>query len=790
MNALLLDDIDNIKLQKDIDILKKILTDDYSYPESSLSKDIKFGSISFSIDLGIFKKNCPHSIDNLLIACDSTSDTIETCLEKMKQISSVIKKDFLNIYYKDEDMRILKYYEDNDNIEPHFTIPVYGKEIHSLYKKDLILTDDLLRVIEIIHNHIYANEGFSSNEVFNELIKILMIKFVDEQKEDDENLEFYISEVESETLDTDKNNLFLDRINKLYETVTERYSNLFSKEDSLKLSPKVLAFTIAQLQRYNLFDMDNDVKGLVFQKVINRGQKGERGQFFTPDPIVDFMVKFIKPQKHQIVLDPACGTGSFLRQVISYLRKEYGQDNDIKDHIDNNIFGIEINPNISRVANLRFIFEGSNTSNVVCHNALDDFENLEDANIEKGKYDLILTNPPFGSQGKITDKKLLSKFDLGYKLEKKLSGQVPDILFIERCIDLLKEGGKLGIVLPDGDFENPSLTYVRDYIKSRCNILAVVKLPEQSFVPFGTGVKASILFLKKKGNVSEQIERKVFFAKIDKLGYSYNKNANLVYKKDPNGSLILNEDNHPIIDEDYSDIIKCYEDFKMTGNLEEREKCFCVNESELDERFDFEFYEPRFINNIKLLNKLGAVPLSSIAKIIKRKSDLLKEKDKMVRYIEISDINPSYSEVMSCSELPVHDLPSRASYHVNTGDVLTSVAGNAIGTSRHASAIVSEKFDNSICTNGLRVVRPFAVDPYYLLYYLRSEYFLNQVLRFRTGAAIPSISDEDFNNILVILPNDNVMESISQKVKLSYELREKARAMLDIDLDSIINSFY
>ena len=140
-------------------------------------------------------------------------------------------------------------------------------------------------------------------------------------------------------------------------------------------------------------------------------------------------------------------------------------------------------------------------------------------------FDIILTNPPFGTQGKITDKSVLRNFDLGYKWNEfdskfirsseLLNGQVPEILFIERCLKFLKPGGRMAIVLPSGDFENSSLTYLRNYIKDLADVFAIIKLPQETFIPSGTGVKTSILFLKKK-NGEHQLN-KVFFSQITKL---------------------------------------------------------------------------------------------------------------------------------------------------------------------------------------------------------------------------------------------------------------------------------
>lgn len=337
----------------------------------------------------------------------------------------------------------------------------------------------------------------------------------------------------------------------------------------------------------------------------------------------------------------------------------------------------------------------------------------------------------------------------------------------------------------DGDLENPSLDYVRTYILDKCELLGVIKIPDQAFVPFGTGVKASVLFLRKKEIQGKNNSSSVFFAKINNLGYSYNKNANILYRKDSFGNILLDSSGNPVILEDYTQVIRQYEYFLKTRQNPNNEDCFVIESKDIKGRFDFEYYSPKYMKNIHSLISKESLPLVSIAKVIRGKAPILKQKNQIVKYIEISDINPSTSEIISCSELPVHELPSRATFEVRTGDVITSVAGNSIGTVKHASALVTSEHDKAICTNGFKVLRPFAVDPYYLIYYFKTDFFLSQILRLRTGAAIPSVSDEDFNNLLVLLPDKETMEQITIKIRKSFELRAQANTLFAESLSTI-----
>jgi type I restriction enzyme M protein len=370
---------------------------------------------------------------------------------------------------------------------------------------------------------------------------------------------------------------------------------------------------------------------------------------------------------------------------------------------------------------------------------------------------------------------------LGYKWDKYsdqyiksrdiLNGQVPEILFIEQCLKLLKPNGRAGIVLPNGHFENSSLEYLRAYIKQKAEIIGVVLLPSETFIPYGTGVKASILFLRKK--TSDNNNYKVFFSKINSLGYIGNKNATPIYKKDEKGQVIINNHGEQIIDEDFTTSIQDYHTFLARSNLNS-DKSFVINSTELNGRLDYNFYCPDHRNLVTNLQKLNAVKLGDIADIIKNKSPLLKE-TKIVEYVELSDIYTKSFEIINSTTLLASDLPSRASYELKTDDIITAVAGNSIGTEKHATAYVTSQFNHAICTNGFRVLRNIKIDPFYLLYYLQSDLFLKQVFMYRTGAAIPSLSDSDLANILIYLPSEKQMENISLKVKKSFQLRDEAQ---------------
>ena len=660
---------------------------------------------------------------------------------------------------------------------------------------ELSKEDNLLKRFEEIHNYIYANDGLSTQQTLEEIIKILFIKIYDENKRSNQ---FQISAEELKHLkQSNSATTFVKRISNLLEETKKEFRDVFEADEKIRLSNIALGFTINKLQNISLADSSNDAKGLAFQKFLAHQEKDGRGQFFTPEPVIDFCVEIIQPKPNETIIDPACGSGGFLISSLKHLLK-----NNLKTKTDNfvtkNLFGLDINKSIARIAKMKLLLEANGQANIFCTNSLEDLDEIRlivSSALQKKSFDgfdIVLTNPPFGTLGKITNTKILLQYDLGYKwtgsgnefykTKTLRDGQAAEILFIERCLQLLKEGGRLGIVLPNGHFENPSLDYLRFYLKQKANVLAIVNLPQETFIPYGTGVKTSLLFLEKE-TANTKTQYPIFFSKIKKPGYQGNKNGTPIYKKDKYGMTIKEKSGAQILDEDFSIVVEEYKAFQKKQTIDS-DNSFSINFNELNGRFDYDFYSPENRKMISGLEDKNAKRLYEIADIVKIKSKKLNQADKSVEYVELSDINTHSFEIINTTNYTVHELPSRASYELRTGDIITAVAGNSVGTEKHATALVTEEFEGCICTNGFRVLRNFKIDPYYLLYFLKSESFLKQIFMYRTGAAIPNISDSDLSNILINIPSDKVIKQISVKMKKAFELRQESRKQIEsIDLE-------
>ena len=661
------------------------------------------------------------------------------------------------------------------------------KEQQLLYSEENLLPQNLPRLQELhpahnlsaifdeCHNYIYANEGLLKDKIFHEIVKLLTIKLHDEQNTTNGILQFGITSSEYRSILANKASSFEVRISKQFNTVRNKYHSLFS-DVSLKLKPLTLAYIVGRLQFVNLTQTPGDVKGEAFQKFVYRHQRGDRGEFFTPYPVVRLAVGMIAPKPNERVIDPACGSGGFLIQIISYIFRN-NPNIDRRDYIQKHIYGIEFNPDVALSAMLRLAFEGGAGTEIIYANAL-----LENGQFNNA-FDVVLTNPPFGSKGKVEDQKILKFYQLARKWNKSkngdwevtrnvLLGQSPEILFIEKCLKLLRPGGRMAIVLPDGLLQNISNSHVRFWIRSQAKVLGVVSIPQEAFIPYGTGIKTSLLLLQKLPADTE----KIFMALIQKIGYDVK--GQPIYKRDSDGRLIKTSSGLPIVDDDIDAFVSAYNKLKNNNYEFENKTIYVVPEKLLNKRFDVEHYQPEDRKLIEKLQTMGAKSLGELADILKETDDFRLASNGKIRYIAISDVDARTMQVVSQQTIKPHEAPSRATYRLRKGDIITAVSGASTGTSRHATALITEDEDGAICSNGFAVLRNIhGVEPLFLLAYMRTDYYLRQVRRLMTGHAIPVISIEDLSKVLVFIPPMEAQKKISNEIaKILAKRKETLKA--------------
>lgn len=412
----------------------------------------------------------------------------------------------------------------------------------------IITQDELTRTFKQAHDALWGGGQLNPSEAFDELDKLIFCKIWDERKDRriGEPYDFQIITVDKEEIKNWnklgerelnqairdlENRRLTERINKLYEEGRKKDPEVF--RDNIRLAPEKIRTVVGYLQGIDLGQTDLDAKGRAFETFMDSFFRGNFGQYFTPRPIVKFVTDVFPITNESLVLDTSCGSGGFLLYSLDKVRKQANElypnyKNDVRqnqrhykhwhDFAEKKLYGIEINEQISRAAKMNMIIHDDGHTNVITADGLLSPEKLEEVTRNRGfqynSFDFIVTNPPFGSIVRQTEKAYMREYKLGKKEDDWLAviakpetqrdNQNTEILFIEQAYHFLKEGGYLGIVIPDGILTNSSLQYVRNQIEDWFRIVAVVSMPQTAFMSTGAGVKSSVIFLKKWTKVESE----------------------------------------------------------------------------------------------------------------------------------------------------------------------------------------------------------------------------------------------------------------------------------------------
>ncbi|MCR4434105.1 MAG: N-6 DNA methylase [Caldiserica bacterium] len=430
-------------------------------------------------------------------------------------------------------------------------------------KNQLKPIHNLKEEVQYLENTVLANAGVSA---FEEIFKLIFAKLYDEfNKADDEPMEFRTTTATPQEQ--------YKRLNGLFKKASGEWSDIFSGADNIELTPEALIAVASAFQTKKFFDADLDVMDAAFEYMINPEQKGDKGQYFTPRPVVKMCVKMLNPKPEERVLDPACGPGGFLIHSLHWVFERYlklrFQNNLAKrkfDYANSRLFGIDFDPRLSRVAKAMMLIAGDGRSNVYRVNSLDprEWKNRTDGlvgAVQDGRFDIVMTNPPFA--GNISQPEILGCYDLAYKGDhtkhKRVNKLTRDVLFIERCLRFLKPGGRMAIVLPQGNLNNTNAEYIRTWVMDKARILAVVGLHVNTFKPF-TGTKTSVLFLQKWAENEEPDQDYPIFLAVNEKPVKDN-SGSYVFKKNPDGSYVTDAQGKRIIDHDLDDITEGFIEF-------------------------------------------------------------------------------------------------------------------------------------------------------------------------------------------------------------------------------------
>ncbi len=558
---------------------------------------IKQGSKTVRVDLAIFREGVQHNQTNIWIIIECKKDSIlpsasKDGIEQLRSYMAACDNSEWGMWTNGKKKTVLRRIRTAEGIEyeePN-DIPSRNGNIEEVDRptRDVLgnaVGDNLLFSFKICHDYIYVTDGLQKQPAFFELLKVIFCKIHDERNVRSP-LEFYATAKEKKS--NDGRLTVFNRISKIFDAVKKQYPAIFDANDEIKLQPSSLAYIIGELQRYSFLSTNIDVKGKAYEELVGANLRGDRGEFFTPRNVQKMTIRMLEPKITDKILDQSCGTGGFLviamTEVIEKLKQQIQQqmgkaDNNsmvwrdalndsIRETAQTNFFGIDINPDLVKATKMNMVMNNDGAGNIFRQDSLlhphqwedgfrkqmskalgIDAKSLRSEN-DLAHFDIVATNPPFGSKLPIQDQETLKQYQLGHIWKKTDQGweptdklqtsAPPEILFIERCWQFLKPGGRMGIVLPDAILGAPGLLYVRHWIIKNCRIVASIDLHPDTFQP-RNGTQTSVLILQKKTekeiNQQSMPDYEIFMAQVNAIGHD--KRGNTIYRRNEEGEEIL-----------------------------------------------------------------------------------------------------------------------------------------------------------------------------------------------------------------------------------------------------------
>jgi type I restriction enzyme M protein len=642
---------------------------------------------------------------------------------------------------------------------------------------DLKPINNLKLIFREIRDYFVGNvTGITRDEIIAQnIMRLLFCKIYDEK--------FSIDITEFSNRPNEDYKTFQIRIDVLFEKVKKDYFDIFNKKEKIEIQAEQLSFIVSKLEEYSILNADRDVIGDAFEELIGTSFRGGEGQFFTPRNVVQMMIDVLQPDEQESIIDPACGSGGFLAYTLRYLLSN--QKNNFY------IAGIEKDDFLSKIAKIYLSLISDANYNIYCENSLESpskWKKETKESINMGEFDVVLTNPPFGSKIPVIGTELLKQYKLGHQwqkvdqwvITKKLfEKQPPQILFIERCLQLLKDGGRMGIVLPEGIFGNPSDKYIWEYIKSVASIIGIVSLSQETFQP-STHTKTSVLFLKK----TTQRPVSIFMAIANSVGH--NKNGKPIYK--------INVDGKEIIDDELPIITSSFIAHNNQKKKEEDHLGFSIAYNDLDDHiFIPEYYNPEIRKELKALKDSGKFLLASIGDLMDKDILQIRRGNEIgsefygtgdIPFVRTSDIvnwEIKFDPIKAVSENVFNqyknqDVQEMDILFVNDGTFL--IGRTAMITKLDLKIIIQSH------VRKIRVLDSAIIDPFYLFYLLNSKIVRKQInSRTFVQATISTIGNRLRDIILPISIDKDEINKMTNEVKNiineKTKLREKIIKIMD-----------
>jgi type I restriction enzyme M protein len=666
----------------------------------------------------------------------------------------------------------------------------------TVIRKDLIEAKDLKQIFKSMRNLLAGNfVGTTRDErLAEQLIFLLFCKIKDEKDGSPEDpVIFQLKHPDGSDL--------LKRILNLFYQLKNQYKLMFEDKDELIIDELTLKSVVESIEKYSITKANRDVIGDAFEVFIGPSLRGNKGQFFTPKNIVQTMIQILNPGQNERFIDPACGTGGFLIVGLTHQLKTNKENNNLDS---TQFFGIDKDRFLAKITRLYLAIMGLTGNMVFCENSLSTQKNWNSGmakEISLNSFDVVCTNPPFGAKIPIKSKEILENYQLGHKWRKEsdeswkitkdlLDKQSPQVLFIERCLEFLKPGGRMGIVLPDGIFGNPSDRYILHYLRQRVQILALISCSHLAFLPH-THTKTSLLFVKK---VQPLQDYSFFMAIAENVGHD--KNGKVLYLIDKKGEYILDKSGNKIINDDFPKIIKKFKEF-VRGTLKKQSHLgFIFKSSQIDNQILIpEYYNPEITQRLQTLEKEDKYQLFKIRDLYKEGTIQITRGHEIgskfygtgdIPFVRTSDlinweinIDPKKQVAREVFEL------YKDKQDVKAGDILLVSDGTfLIGK----TAMVTERDTEIIIQSHLkkiRVVKKDDLDEFLLLWSLNTDIVQDQIKAKTFIQSTISTLGNRLLDLLIPIPREEnkrnaISKEIGEIITEKMTLKDRIRSTLKI----------
>lgn len=703
---------------------------------------------------------------------------------------------------------------------PHFseTIEEIGK-----YKKYQLKPALSLKVLfQKMHNRLYGEGPLKrEDEIAQEVIKLLFCKLYDELHVSSDTCEFRATVTELKTKSGQKE--VASRVKNLFSQLKDDplYSDMFASEELL-YDARWISYIVSELQPFGLSHeaTNTDAMGDAYEVFIGPQLKGESGQFFTPRAVVRLAIDMLKPSllKRERIIDPACGSGGFLIHALRAAKREAeahytGRSktwvvNRIKEYANSFMVGIDIEPLLYKVAKSYMAIVGNGRTGICCEDTLQPPTTWQQESQNKaplGRFDVLVTNPPFGTKIKVENHEVLDQFDLGHVLidgkrsDKVMSGgQDPAILFLERSWQFLRSpknqtpGGRLGIVLPRQVLSghDSAMVEIREWILRNMRVLAVVDLPPETFQPY-TGTITSLLFAQR---VSYPIEDdySIFMAVAKHAGHD--RRGNPLFARTAEGSIQYDSDNNPIILNDLPVISSAYGEYRSHADfLNQSPSTFSIKVSDVRAqsrcRLDAWYYDPTKNDIVKgiwdseVLSK-GAIKTKTIGELVRQLSDVFYPGRHRRNYCAPGPDAVPFLSGTNILQVRAFDVkwqprayPPIQKHLVQRDWILITRSGSVGRVVYVGDTLAGFPIKNGVAVSEhvIRVIPdPEEVDSGYLYAFLASEAGKVVLTQGIYASVVQHITPQHILEIPVPLPSPEIQKEIGDRVRKTTKMRAKA----------------